>query len=266
MASRKRELGSEPHLMTNETVSDSAGLRGSCVVSGSRARARVVVLELVRKEVEQHIKIVSGYVGLFVLISGLAALALRDDPLNSYLMSTSGFVILYLLPMQLGQWLIGNERLQRTIKFLKMLPLRAEHVVGAKFASAWLFITLSWLLACCLPWVIGIYMYKMTSIITFQFLFITYLLSVLSAGLCITMHLLTEKYATAFFAFAIIAVVSIAALVFTKVDFIRIYFTSGMVGSPFRQTVQLLVCTGLSLVIIVALYKLSVRGYRRISG
>lgn len=267
MASSKGDRRSEPKLMANEALRDSAALRGSRVVSGSTASPHVVVFGLIRKEMQQHTKTVSGLMGLFVLISGLAALALRDDPLNAYLMGMSVVPILALLPMQLGQWLIGNERLQRTIKFLKMLPLRAEQVVAAKFASAWLFITLSWLLSCFLPWVVAIYVYKMSSFVSFQFLFITYLLSILSAALCMTTHFLSEKQAPAYFLFAVLMILFAAILAYTKVGFVRRFFTSVLVESTARQIVGWsIVVAGFSLAVLVGLYKLSVQGYRRINS
>src|SRR5262249_62122670 len=66
----------------------------------------------------------------------LSWFALRRGSFEVYLSLLIGGPVLTLLPAQLGQWLVANERLDGTIKFLKMLPISSAEVVGAKSLSA----------------------------------------------------------------------------------------------------------------------------------
>lgn len=260
------ELVGEPHLTTKDSPGDFAESRGSSVMSNLKICPHAVVLELVRKDVEQHIKGVSGLMGLLALFNALASLALRNDSLNAYLTGMAGFALLGFLPWQLGQWLIGNERLQGTIRFLKMLPLQGEHVVAAKFAAAWMFIALSWFLFCFAPWIVATRIYGKSTFVSFQDLCAVCLFSGLAAALCLAIHLLFEKHAIIFLLCAFLVLVLLAWLVFTKVDFIRIYFTTSLGQSFVGHMLQWSVGVSLWLAAIVGLFRLSVRAYRRISG
>src|SRR5262245_48918950 len=118
------------------------------------------VVQLVRKDVEQHSKQVVGLMALLCLTIGFTSAALTRDPLKSYLIGSLAFGVIALLPVQLGQWLVLHERLQRTFKFLKMLPLTAEQVVLAKFATGWLFLSFCFAVFSVLPFLVGTYFFS----------------------------------------------------------------------------------------------------------
>jgi ABC-type transport system involved in multi-copper enzyme maturation permease subunit len=221
-------------------------------------------MQLVVKDIEQHGKQVLGLVGLLALALGTVSVALRPDPLNAYLTGILAFALLGLLPVQLGQWLVGHERLQRTIKFLKMIPVSAQQVVLAKFAAGWLFLTASFLLFCVLPFLVATYGFQATSAVSIVQLLAVYPIGLIGVSFCLTLNFLVEKQAVAPVFFAAVVLLAVGAAWLAQ----RHHLLDGerldelAAWAPFIAAASLVLWT----LIVAGLYGLAVLGYRRIRG
>ena len=222
---------------------------------------------MVRNDVTRHTRQALVLVGGMAGAIALSWFALRRGSFEVYLSLLIGWPVLTLLPAQLGQWLVANERLDGTIKFLKMLPISSAEVVGAKSLSAGAIVTTVFAIFWLLPFLVG---RLFGATVSFFFLFVAfglYVLALTIAAFCVCLNFIFDKAIVAVLPFVALVVLCVGGFALTNAVSLK-YPT---LWSLFAGSIAVQAAFGLGCLVVwggalFALYTTAKRAYDSMPG